>query len=288
MFGNHIVGIYEKAFDTQIDWKERLNRAAKLGFDFVEISIDETDERLQRLDWSKAEKKKLLDSMWDTGVNIRSMCLSGHRRFPFGSKNPEIRQKAYEIMEKAINFAGELGIRVIQLAGYDVYYEKSNDDSVKYFKEGIHWAAEQAQRAQIMLAMEIMDTPFMNSISKHLEYEKEINSPWYRVYPDLGNLSAWRENNPAEEIEKGIASIVGVHVKDTLQPTADFEGQFKCVPFGTGCVDFSARFAQLEKLGYKGPYMIEMWYKKGTDDVTEIAKATKWLDEQYERGIKNV
>ena len=32
--------------------------------------------------------------------------------------------------------------------------------------------------------------------------------------------------------------------------------------------------------------MIEMWYKDGTDDTEEIAKAAAWLDEQYKRGIK--
>lgn len=287
MFAEHIVGIYEKAFDPKIDWQERLSRAAKLGFDYVEISIDETDQRLQRLDWSKTEKKRLLDAMWDTGMDIRSMCLSGHRRFPFGSACPETRAKAHEIMEKAINFAGEMGIRVIQLAGYDVYYEASTPQSVQLFAEGMQWAAEQAEKAQVMLAMEIMDTPFMNSISKHLTYEEKINSPWYRVYPDLGNLSAWPENDPAAEIDKGIASIVAVHLKDTLPPTENFAGKFKCVPFGDGCVDFPARFAQLENLGYKGPYMIEMWHQEGTDDVAEIAKAAKWLNEQYERGVKN-
>ncbi len=288
MFGNHAVGIYEKAFDPGIRWTERLDRAGKLGFDYVEISIDETDERLHRLNWSREEKKQLLDAVWDSGVEIRSMCLSGHRRYPFGSADPEIRNKAHEIMEKAITFAGEMGIRVIQLAGYDVYYEPSTPDSVKYFWDGMHWAAEQAAKAQVMLAMEIMDTPFMNSITKHLEYENAIRSPWYRVYPDLGNLSAWPENDPAAELEKGISSIVGIHVKDTLPPTDTFKGQFKSVPFGAGCVDFSARFGQLERLGYTGPYMIEMWHQPGTDDVTQIAQAAKWLNEQYERGVHHV
>lgn len=283
MFGNHQAGIYEKAFDPKISWRERLDRAAKLGFDYVEISIDETDDRLSRLDWSREEKKNLLNTVWDSGVDIRSVCLSGHRRFPFGSADPSVRGKAHEIMEKAIYFAAELGIRVIQLAGYDVYYEDSTADSVKRFAEGMQWAADRAGSAQVMLAMEIMDTPFMNSISKHLPYEQAINSPWYKVYPDLGNLSAWSENDPAAELEKGIGSIVGIHVKDTLPPKGDFPGKFKSVPFGTGCVDFSARFGQLERLGYTGPYMIEMWYQSGTDDVTQIAKAAKWLDEQYER-----
>ena len=286
MLGKHHLGIYEKAFDSKISWEERLERAAKIGFDYVEISIDETDDRLARLDWSKTQKKQLLDSMWKTGVDICSMCLSGHRRFPFGSADPNVRKKAYEIMDKAIEFSGDLGIRVIQLAGYDVYYEESTDDSVKRFKEGMQWAAERAESAQVMLAMEIMDTPFMNSITKHLEYERKINSPWYRVYPDLGNLSAWSENNPAEEIEKGIDSIVAIHLKDTIPPTEHFEGKFKCVPFGSGCVDFPARFKQLEQLGYAGPYMIEMWHQDGMDDVTEIAKAAKWIQEQYESGMK--
>ena len=31
-----------------------------------------------------------------------------------------------EIMEKAIQLAEDLGIRIIQLAGYDVYYEESS------------------------------------------------------------------------------------------------------------------------------------------------------------------
>lgn len=285
MFGKHSAGIYEKAFDPQISWQERLDRAAKLGFDYVEISIDETDERLSRLDWSRGQKKELRDALWDSGVSMRSMCLSGHRRFPFGSKDPAVRERAHDIMQKAIDFSGELGIRVIQLAGYDVYYEDSTADSVKRFEEGMAWAAERAADAQVMLAMEIMDTPFMNSISKHLPYEKRINSPWYRVYPDLGNLSAWSENDPEAELNKGIGSIVAIHLKDTIPPTESFEGQFKCVPFGAGCVDFPARFGQLEKLGYTGPYMIEMWHQKGMDDVTEIEKAAKWLNDQYEKRI---
>lgn len=44
------IGIYEKATPTHFTWLERLNFAKELGFDFVEMSIDERDERLARLD----------------------------------------------------------------------------------------------------------------------------------------------------------------------------------------------------------------------------------------------
>lgn len=284
MFADHLAGIYEKAFRPEISWRERLEKAKRLGFDFVEISIDETDERLARLDWSREQMEQLRHDCYETGVTIQSMCLSAHRRFPFGSSDPQIRERAKEIMEKAIAFASAVGIRVIQLAGYDVYYEPSTPQSVRLFREAMVWASKRAARKQVMLAMEIMDTPFMNSITKHLGYEAMVHSPWYRVYPDMGNLSAWGENDPDQEFARGIDSIVAIHVKDTLAVTEDFPGKFKCVPFGQGCVDFSRRFGQLEQLGYTGPYMIEMWYQEGTDDEAEIAKAAQWLNQQFQIG----
>lgn len=286
MFGSHLTGIYEKAFAPDNTWEEMLNKAANLGFDFMEISIDETDERLERLYWSKEQILELRQIAEHYDVPISSMCLSGHRRFPFGSADEKTRAKAYEIMDKAIDFAYLMGIRVIQLAGYDVYYEPSTAESKRLFMDGMMWASQRAARKQVMLAMEIMDTPFMNSISKHMGYEKMINSPWYKVYPDLGNLSAWPENRPEKELSRGIGSIVGVHVKDTIQVTDNFKGKFKCVPFGAGCVNFAAHFGQLEKLGYSGPYMIEMWYAPGSDDTEEICKAALWLDKQFLSGTE--
>ena len=49
MLGDHLLGIYEKAFNPQDSWTERLKKAKALGFNYVEISMDESDERLQRL-----------------------------------------------------------------------------------------------------------------------------------------------------------------------------------------------------------------------------------------------
>ncbi len=79
---NHPLGIYEKALAKDLSWPERLVLAKSCGFDFVEMSVDETDERLSRLDWSAAQRTSLVTAMIETGVAIPSMCLSAHRRFP--------------------------------------------------------------------------------------------------------------------------------------------------------------------------------------------------------------
>ena len=159
------LGIYEKALPAGEDWLKRLTLAKELGFDFVEMSVDETDHRLARLDWSSEQRLRVIDAISRTGIRIPSMCLSAHRRFPLGSEDDKTRNQGLEIMRKAIVLAQDLGIRVIQLAGYDVYYQQANDHTRERFREGLQESVEMASRAQVTLAMEIMDYPLMNSIS---------------------------------------------------------------------------------------------------------------------------
>ncbi|MBL1228201.1 L-ribulose-5-phosphate 3-epimerase [Enterococcus sp. BWB1-3] len=271
------LGIYEKALPKDISWAERLSLTKKLGFDFIEMSIDETDERLARLDWSKEERKQVIDAIHETGTKILSICLSGHRRFPFGSKKEEIREESLMIMKKAIDLASDLGVRTIQLAGYDVYYEEKALSSRNYFIENLKKAVSMAAAKEVVLSIEIMDDPFINSISKFLKIKKQIPSPYLQVYPDLGNLSAWPENDVGYELEAGISQISAVHLKDTLAVTEGFGGKFKEVPFGEGCVDFSGCLKTLRRLDYNGPFLIEMWSETSPNPEKEIQQAKEFL-----------
>lgn len=285
MLGNHLLGIYEKALPADLSWRERLTAAKQMGFDFVEISIDEADERLARLNWNHEERKALSEAIEETGVRLNSMCLSAHRRFPFGSRSDATRDQAKRIAEQAISFAVKFGIRVIQVAGYDVYYEPSDAQTRAYFLEGLRYFAAMAEREQVMLAVEIMDTDYISSIGAYQALKAAIPSPWLNVYPDLGNLSAWNKN-VLEQLEQARREIVAVHIKETIAPAPGFSGQFKCVPFGTGCVDFSAAFGKLEALGYQGPYLIEMWHQPGEDPNRSISSALEFVRAQYEQGVR--
>lgn len=267
------LGIYEKALPAGEDWLPRLQLAAELGFDFVEMSLDESDVRLARLDWSREQRLALVNAIAQTGVRVPSMCLSAHRRFPLGSEDDAVRDQGLEIMRKAICLAQDVGIRVIQLAGYDVYYQTANSATRERFRDGLKQSVEMASRAQVTLAMEIMDYPLMNSISKALGYAHYLNNPWFQLYPDIGNLSAW-DNDVQMELQAGSGHIVAVHVKDT-QP-----GKFKNVPFGTGVVEFERCFATLKESGYCGPYLIEMWSETAADPIMEVKAARDWVKQR--------
>ena len=251
----YAIGLYEKAMPKTMTWPEKLECARECGYDFVEISIDETDDKLARLDWTEEERLELVREMRRTGVPIRSMCLSGHRKYPFGSADPAVRERSMQIMEKAIQLADDLGIRIIQLAGYDVYYEESTPDSVRLFKENLAKATEMAAAKGVVLAFETMETEFMNTTAKSMEYVNLINSPWLGVYPDSGNLTnaaVSYGSDVLEDLETGRGHIFALHLKETVP------GKFREIPFLTGHVDFGAVITKAWDLGIRR-FVTEMW-----------------------------
>lgn len=269
------MGIYEKAIPNAFDWEQKIKVAKAAGFDFIEISVDESDARLSRLEWTKDERQNLLKLLKENELHLESMCLSGHRKYPFGSSDEDTRKKAYEIMDKAIELALDLGVKNIQLAGYDVYYEESTAESLHLFKEGLKYSAKKAEENNIMLTIEIMDTWLCGTISRAMEFCNFVGSDHLKVYPDLGNLSQWTED-ASKELSTHIENIVAIHLKDTKP------GVFKCVPFGTGTVEFGSLFSTLRELDYNRPFLIEMWADNNKEytfeeSVNEITEAKKWL-----------
>jgi L-ribulose-5-phosphate 3-epimerase len=274
------LGIYEKAMPVSLSIPEKLKYAKQLGFNFIEMSIDESDQRLARLTWSKDNIHKINETQLYEDIYVQSICLSGHRRYPLGSSDENIRNKALEIMFQAIDLAQKIGVRVIQLAGYDVYYETKSQLTAQNFKESLNVALDYAAKKQVILALEIMDDTFLNSISKYIELKQAVsNHPYLKVYPDVGNLSAWPQNNVPNELAKGINDTVAIHLKDTLPVTADFKGKFKDVPFGEGEVDFVEVFQTLQRLKYNGPFLIEMWSENLTDPKEVILNAKTFIEE---------
>ena len=70
-------------------------------------------------------------------------------------------------------------------------------------------------------------------------------------------------------------------MKDTLAGTPNFPGKFKCVPFGSGCVDFPLCLRQLERQGYHGSYMMEMWYQPDQGWKQDILAAKSYIEQQF-------
>lgn len=277
----YTIGLYEKAMPKELSWKEKLEAAKEAGYDFVEISIDETDEKLARLEWTKEERLELIKTMFEVGIPIRTMCLSGHRKYPIGSGDPDICKRGMEIMEKAIQLADDLGVRIIQLAGYDVYYDPSTPETAARFGENLKKCTLMAARAGVLMGFETMETEFMNTCQKSMDYVKAVNSTYLNVYPDCGNI-----NNAAitygtdvlEDLRSCKGHITSMHLKET-EP-----GKFRDMMFGDGQVDFPSMIDTAWAMGVR-KFVTEFWYlgnEKWKEDLLFANKSMRTLLDQKE------
>lgn len=273
------LGLYEKSMPSTLTWVEKLTIAKKSGFDYLEISIDESDAKLARLDQPTDEIKEAIQK---TSVPISSMCLSGHRKYPLGSHDKEIQKKSLEIMKKAIDFAADLGVRIIQLAGYDVYYEDGDLYTNHDFETNLKKCVEMAAEKGIVLGFETMETPFMDTVEKAMRYVNLVSSPYLGVYPDIGNLknaSLLYGVDVDEDLMCGKGHIFASHLKETVP------GKYREIPFGTGHTEFVKNIKTLKRLGVR-MFVGEFWYVNNEDWQDVVKNAGAFLRDKLDKGFE--
>lgn len=275
----YLLGLYEKAMPNQFTLPEKLAAAKKLGYDYVEPE--------HRRDRPKAPAPHL-DEVRAPGAG------SGHVRrgaahpqhlperppqVPLGSNDPATVARSLEIMEQAIELADDLGVRTIQLAGYDVYYEQGSAETKKRFTENILRSTELAARHGVVLGFETMETPFMNTVGKAMEYVALADSSYLTVYPDLGNLTnaaKTYQTSVEDDIRTGKGHLCAMHLKETVP------GVFREVPFGTGHVDFQKGIETAWQCGVRR-FVTEMWDVGNGTWEAEIQKAVTMMRQLLDR-----
>jgi predicted hexulose-6-phosphate isomerase len=250
------LGLYEKSMPHTLTVADKLREAKNAGFDYLELSIDESDEKLARLEWKREAIDRLNGAMEETGVRLTSICLSAHRRFPLGDPDPAIRGKSLAIMEQALSLAVRLGVRIIQIAGYDVYYKESSELTRDFFAENLEKSLRMAAREGIILAFETMETPFIDTVEKALFWVNRFSSPYLQIYPDTGNITNAALNyggSAGEDLEKGGGHVAALHLKESKP------GIYREVPYGRGHVNFDGAVRAAWRLGVR-LYVAEFWY----------------------------
>jgi len=260
--------IYEKAMIPG-EWPRMLNDAAEAGFDGFEISIDESDERLERLDWSDKKCMSVIRAARDAGVHLQSLCFSGQRRYPMGSSDPAIEKKSLELMRKCICLCQNLGVRVLQVAGFDVYYEPGTPETYRRYVDNLALMTRIAEKHGVMLAIEPVELGVI-SVDMALEIVNEINSPFLEIYPDIANMASLGIDY-LQQIEAGNGHIVQIHIRDALP------NFYYGVDIGTGIIDFEKTFTLFDKLELTCPLTLEMWNLNNDKYMDIIKEARKFL-----------
>ncbi len=279
----YTLGLYEKAVPETLSWREKLEVAKEVGYDFVEISIDASEAKINRVYMSKEERFDMVKTMNEVGVPIRTMCVSALTKYSIGNDDKEICDRGMEIAEKSIELAADLGVRIVMIPGYDVYYGESTAQTQTRFVKNLRKVAEIAAKHGVMVGLETMENSFMNTVWKAMYYVREIDSMYLGVYPDSGNLKNAAVTQGSDEIGdilSGKGHVCALHLKETVP------GIFREIEYGTGHVNFEKNIDAAWKLGVRR-FVTEFWYTGKDDWKTDVKKAfdmaTKLLVEQERR-----
>lgn len=267
----YTLGLYEKAMPPELSWREKLITAKESGYDYVEISIDETDEKISRIDMPKEERLQMVEWMFETGIPIRSMCVSALTKYSLGNADTALCKKGMEIVSKAIKLADDLGIRIVMIPGYDVYYENSTAETQKRFIKNLKKVTDIAASYGVTIGLETMENNFMNTVWKAMYYVQQIDSVYLNVYPDSGNIknaAVLLGSDEMQDLQAGKGHITALHLKETIP------GIFREVPYGKGHVNFEKIIETAWDIGIR-KYVTEFWYKGNPHWKKELMEANK-------------
>ena len=249
------IGLYEKAIRNTLTWKEKLQCAKECGYDYLEISIDATEEKINRIYMDTEEKREIMEAIFDTGIPIGSMSVSALTKYALGDPDQAMRSRGMEIAEKSIQLSSALGVRTVMIPGYDIYYGESTIETKRYFLENIRKIAEIAEREGILVGFETMENNFMNTTGKAVQYVNMVDSAYLKIYPDAGNITnAAVENrhDVCEDLSLGKGKLIALHLKETKPDV------YREVPFLTGHVEFERIINTAWELGVRR-YVTELW-----------------------------
>jgi len=269
--GDCQLGLYEKALTFDWDWEKKLSMVKELGFDFMEFSVDA--DHKDRLDFTEKEITLIRDTSWRLQVPLNTLALTANRFYPLGSKNDEVREEGKLLVKKAVALAVKLGIRIVQIAAYDVFDEEGDEETDRLFIESMRECEPIAARAGVMLAFETMDSPYAGSVERCKRLVDILGSPWIHIYADTGNIAAIGLDF-TKDILTGPSHLIAIHLKDATP------GISRDIEFGTGIVDFDADFKALKQINYGGFFIAEMWWQDNPEYLDKVKEASRFLREK--------
>lgn len=279
------IGMYEKAAPEEYPLFDILRLCKESGYDFLEISIDRTDKRISRL-YDNGFKQDLFENIQEIGLPVGSMCLSALGTYTLGHPDPVIEKKAIDIFYHAILFAEEVGLRIVQIPACDV--PKNDEHTVatdRRYIDNLKRLINFAAAHSVMIGLENMEDHYMDSVEKSLRMIQSINSPYFCLYSDSGNITSAAKLNGTDikkDLLLGKNHYCAFHLKET-KPNK-YGGLF----YGEGHVDFESVIKTAwNDLGIRR-YVLEYWFTgnpKWKDDMIQArCLCDEWIKKAHRKG----
>lgn len=237
-----------------------LARLKAAGFDGVELPI---------FSGQPQDYKPIRSELDNLGLKCTTVTILT-RETNAVSPDPAVRRKALDWLRTVIEINHVLGAETICGPYHSALGEFSGtgptEDEKKRAAEVLRQAAEYAQQAGVMLAIEYLnrfECYFLNTAAQAVELVRMVDHPHFRAMYDTFHAHI-EEKNAGTAIRTIAPVLAHVHISENDRGTP-----------GTGQVDWSTTFRTLREVGYDGWLTIEAFGRA----LPDLAAATRiWRD----------
>jgi D-psicose/D-tagatose/L-ribulose 3-epimerase len=251
-----------------------LAKLKQVGYDGVEVPVFEG---------AAAHYKGIRKELDNLGLRCTTVTVATPEANPI-SPEASVRKAAVDRLKWVIEMTAVLGGEIVAgpyhspLAVFSG--QGPTEDEKKRAADVLHLAAEEAQQAKVMLAIEYLnrfECYFLTTAVEARALVKRVNHPHFRTMYDTFHANI-EEKNLTQAIVQLADSFVHVHISENDRGTP-----------GTGHVPWDETFKALRQVNYDGWFVIEAFGRA----LPDLAAATRvWRDlfpaaeEVYTQGLR--
>lgn len=245
----------------QREWEEALKAAGEIGFDGVELTVNEPEE-VDRL-LTDAGRDEVLRWVKQYGCEASSLSIGAFGRYKREEGDPDARKAMVELTQKSVVACKAVGGVGILLPYFEREHIDITEEEEARLVEDMKQCAAAAEEHRIAVCLE---TSFSSGQLKRIC--DGIGSKWIGVYQDIGNALHFGHDS-VEMLRSLPDETLMVHVKDTDRAL-----------LGQGKVDFPGCRKALRDIGYEGWLVFET--APGDDPIESASKNLEYAKQAFE------
>jgi L-ribulose-5-phosphate 3-epimerase len=235
-------GLVYEMLPQSLSHLERCKLAKEVGFEVVQAPTT-SDHR------TAEEMKAAADK---AGIRIDSVMNMDHWDYPLSSSEPAVVEKSLSGMRTSLHNAKLWGSDAVLLVPAVVNAQTSYRDAWTRSQRQIRKLIPLASELKVVIGIEEVWNKFLLSPLEMQHYVAEFNSPWIKVWFDIGNVLLY--GYPQDWIRTLGKSIVKLHIKDFKR---DKNG-YTWVNLGDGDTDWAEIRKALSEINYSGSVIVEL------------------------------
>jgi sugar phosphate isomerase/epimerase len=185
----------------------------------------------------------------------------------FTSADPALRRARIEYVKKVIDMAVDLGVEKVETFPGEV--TRNPKEAHKDAFDGITECVAYAEQKGVRLVLELSGQLMFGTPDEMMDLIETIGSKHLSACIDVGHLNS--EYLPIEDTIWKMRRVIGnIHVDDMLE-----HKHFHLIP-GHGTINWDRCFTMLEKIGYSGSVLLEI-YPYALDPIDPLKKSFTYL-----------